>query len=147
MRNVLLIFILLLCLGAVSCEKESESGPQIPLSETIAGDWLVVYKRHKNNNFIFEDPAKGVVTEWDCFYVLSLQINRDNTYYINDSYEQVTSNGQRHPVGGKWMLDSHNNITFHCGDAATTSFSAYLNKAGQLVFENSELLIRHNRKP
>lgn len=161
MKNSLLIFIILFCLGTVACEKEADSVPQIPLSESIAGDWLVVYKKHKDNNFMFEDPAKGVVTEWDCYYVISLQINRDHTYYINDTHKQFSGEEQRNPVGGKWRLNSHNTITFHCGDPATgsgdslsgadnsssSSFSAYLNKAGQLVFENSELIIRHNRKP
>jgi hypothetical protein len=147
MKYLFRLFLFLCLASSFACEEDVEGTPQIPLTETITGEWLVVYKKHKANNFMFEEPAKGVVTEWNCYYVLSLRVNADHTYYINDSEEELTSNGQRLAVGGQWSLDEHNTITFNCSDSAKTSFSAYMNKAGQLVFENDEVVIRHNRKP
>ncbi len=147
MKYLIRLFLSFCLASSFSCEKDTEGAPQIPLAETVTGEWLAVYKKQKANNFMFEDPAKGVVTEWDCYYVLSLQINADHSYYINDSEDEPASRGKRLPVGGQWSLDAHNYITFHCSDSATTSFNAYMNKAGQLVFENDEVIIRHNRKP
>ena len=146
MKQLLLLFMLLLVFGSTSCEKETESGPRIPLVEEIKGDWLVVYKMHKQNNFTFEDQKKGVVTAWPCYYVLSVDINDDHSYTINNSDVVPANDKHTHTLGGTWFLDAQDNITFFCDRTHSTSFKASINKEGQLVLENDEILLHHNKK-
>ena len=140
------LLLLLFSLCFFSCEKETAHKPAIPLKEAVMGNWQVTYQKLKPTNFTFEDQHEGVVTEWGCYYILSIKIKSDGTYVVNDSDEAVTALGEVIPLGGHWTMDEQNQMIFSCGNGTNTSFRASMGKDGRLVLENDKLLLRHNKK-
>ena len=114
MKLLYTLLLILLSCSFIGCEKEVAHQPQLPLQESMTGNWLVVYQKLKSTNFIFEDRHEGVVTKWGCHYILSLKINSDGTYAINSSDTSATTKQEPQPQGGQWWLDDQNKLTFSC---------------------------------
>lgn len=149
---VLLFFVLFFS----SCEKELHDEPEIPLAQNIIGDWQVVYQKNKSNDFTFQDHHEGIVTEWGCYYIESLHIDSDGSYYINSSHTQLQADSSLHPMGGYWELhEDVDKISFHCPETAdglqmggihSVTFHIYIDKAGNLVLDNELLHLKHHKK-
>lgn len=142
------LILLLLCLSFFSCEKETVDLPQVPLKEAIVGNWLVTHQYLKSTRFTFQDPQQGVVTNWGCFYLLSLKLNKDGSYFINEANNNASASAERKQpsLGGSWKLEDAHTISLSCGTHEPVIFKVHVNKRGELVFENKHMLLRHSKR-
>lgn len=143
MKPSLLVLLFFALVFTFSCEKETVHSPELPLNETITGDWLVVQQRLKETNFSFKNEQEGVVTKWGCHYILNLKINKDGSYLVQDL--KTKKQGQIDTVGGRWTLHGNNLIYFFCEPDSYVAFKAYINMEGQLVLENNQIVLYHNK--
>lgn len=146
MKSGLLFYLFFSLLFTFSCEKEIAHSPELPLSETITGDWLVVQQRVKESNFNFKNEQEGVITKWGCHYILNLTINIDGSYLVYNSKNKDQTKGLMDTMGGRWTMDGNNVIYFFCETDNYVAFVAYINKEGQLVLENKEIVLHHNKR-
>ena len=119
--------------------------PELPLQEAVVGNWQVVYQKLKSTNFTFEDRHEGVVTKWGCYYILSLKINSDGTYEVNNSAVGSTTFADSLSLNGRWWMDNQGYVTFSCDAETLILFRAHINKGGMLVLENDDMILRHNK--
>ncbi|MBW3545930.1 MAG: hypothetical protein KY428_10095, partial [Bacteroidetes bacterium] len=116
----------------------------------------VIYQKNKKNDFTYQNHHEGIVTEWGCFYIESLHIAIDGSYYINDSHARLQADSSLHPMGGYWELaEQQDKISFHCreeggglhtGGLHSVTFNIHIDQAGNLILENELLHLRHHKK-
>lgn len=106
----------------------------------------MVQQRVKESNFNFKNEQEGVITKWGCHYILNLTINIDGSYLVYNSKNKDQTKGLMDTMGGRWTMDGNNVIYFFCETDNYVAFEAYINKEGQLVLENKEIVLHHNKR-
>lgn len=145
MKVLPVILLIVLGVSFLSCEKDTSHTPALPLSESLAGNWLVVQHTLRERDFSYENKRQGLVTHWGGHYIHSLAIYADGRFYINDSQLKPASGIDQQPSGGTWVLQG-NRITFHWDKGSFTIFEAAITKEGSLRLENNELTLTHNKR-
>lgn len=146
MKSLLFLFLLLGSLCFTSCEKEQAHAPELPLEEALPARWVVVHHTLKQSHFSFKDDHQGIVTQWGDHYIHSLTLHPDGTYYINDS--DIAPADHKEPLRGDGTWTLRDNLLFFLSTTNTRiAFNAWLSSDGMLLLENSQLMLKHQKRP